>query len=659
MNLKIGILAHYGGMRDAFSHLEKTESCSLIFKMGVLDLGIEPAIAMEKTDKVDAIISNVKTADIIRNYVTVPVVAVHLKNFNLVHAFYKAKERGKKLAFTELYKDRTMYDFKYVREIVGCDVEKYTFNELSQVPIVLKKIIEDKRDVVVTSAGCMIASAEKMGVQSVLVEFEENDLIEAIRTVRNLLAVKHFEKEKANWLGAIIDSSSDGIITLNKEGEVNLMNQKAQTMLDVTDASVCGQKIEKLAETHPFFSKAISLLDGIEIIKETNREIVVNRRDIFSSDLEYMGTVFNLSELKSIQKIELQARKKMIEKGFIAQNTFEDIKGSSLQMNLLKEKARKYARTFSNILIIGESGSGKEIFAQSIHNFSDYSAGPFLAINCATLPEPLLESELFGYEDGAFTGAKKGGKQGLFEMAHDGTLFLDEIGEMSVLLQSRLLRVLQEKVVRRIGGDKNLPINVRIICATHKDLFDGIGKGKFREDLFYRINVLSLKIPPLRERKGDIALIAEDIVRKVCDQSRKNIHLSEDQLKALEQYNWYGNVRELNNFIERLIALSDENNMMMYFNEMFEELMAKNRDENAKAVEDDPNHIVLPIGTMRQMENEIIRSLYNKFDRDKKTVERTLDLSSTTLWRRYKELSEESRPAAAGRQNRGIVDSGR
>lgn len=659
MNLKIGVLAHYGGMRNAFSHLEKTESCTLIFKMGVLDLAIEPAITLEKTEKVDAIITNVKTADIIRNYVSIPVIAIHLKNFNLVHAFYKAKNYGKRLAFTELYKDSTMYDYKYVREIVGCDIEKYTFTELSQVPIVLKRIIDDKRDVVVTSAGCMIASAEKMGVQSVLVEFEENDLTEAIRTVRNLLAVKHFEQEKAKWLGAIIDSSSDGMITLNKEGEVNLINQRAKSMLAVTDASICGQKIEKLAEAIPFFNKAIALLDGIEIIKEINREIVVNRRDVFSSELEYMGTVFNLSELKSIQKIELQARKKLIERGFIAQNTFEDIKGAGLQMNLLKEKARRYAKTFSNILIIGESGSGKEIFAQSIHNYSEYSAGPFLAINCATLPESLLESELFGYEEGAFTGAKKGGKQGLFEMAHGGTLFLDEIGEMSVLLQSRLLRVLQEKVVRRIGGDKNLPINVRIICATHKDLFNEIGKGNFREDLYYRINVLSLKIPPLRSRKEDIPLIAEQLVRKVCEQSKKDIRLSADQLKMLGQYNWYGNVRELHNFIERLIALSDENNVETYFKEMFEEVMLKNRDGNVSKLEINSDMIVLPIGTMHQMENEIIRNLYKKFDGDKKTIERTLDISSTTVWRRVKELFEYSQVNPSRLQDREISEQGK
>ena len=228
-------------------------------------------------------------------------------------------------------------------------------------------------------------------------------------------------------------------------------------------------------------------------------------------------------------------------------------------MKQLIEKAKRFALSDSNILLYGESGCGKELFAQSIHNFSAYSRGPFLAINCATLPEALLESELFGYAEGAFTGAKKGGNQGLLELANYGTLFLDEIGEMPLSLQSRLLRVLQDKSVRRIGGNKNVPVNVRIIAATNRDLRQMVKEGTFRGDLFYRIDVLRLNIPPLRERKEDIPLIIEELLINFTRERAQSFAFTADQIQRLMEYNWYGNVRELRNFVERVLANSQRN----------------------------------------------------------------------------------------------------
>lgn len=226
-------------------------------------------------------------------------------------------------------------------------------------------------------------------------------------------------------------------------------------------------------------------------------------------------------------------------------------------MNDLIEKAAKIAKTNSAILIIGESGTGKELLAQSIHNASNRKNAPFIAINCAALSETLLESELFGYEEGAFTGARKGGKKGLFEMADRGTIFLDEIGDAPLSIQTKLLRVLQEKEIMRISGEKVIPVDVRVIAATNKDLLDLIEKSSFRKDLYYRLNVLPLSVPPLRERKDDIVILLKLFLKKYA--VRENIRMPKpdnDIINILKKYPWPGNIRELENLAEYVTIIS-------------------------------------------------------------------------------------------------------
>lgn len=250
------------------------------------------------------------------------------------------------------------------------------------------------------------------------------------------------------------------------------------------------------------------------------------------------------------QKISTAEQKKR-GKNFTAHYHFSDILTEDIQMQVVRSQAGIYAQTDSTVLIQGESGTGKELFAQSIHNGSSRKDGPFVAVNCAAIPVALLESELFGYEKGAFTGANKEGKAGFFEMAQMGTLFLDEIGEITPEIQTRLLRVLQEKEIMRVGGNRIIPVNVRIICATNRNLREEVKKGNFREDLYYRLNVLELSIPPLRERPGDIRLLAEHFSRKYrC--SGKDIR---GLVPLLEKHQWPGNVRELQNIVERYCTL--------------------------------------------------------------------------------------------------------
>nr|WP_274608171.1 sigma 54-interacting transcriptional regulator [Peribacillus sp. TH27] len=249
----------------------------------------------------------------------------------------------------------------------------------------------------------------------------------------------------------------------------------------------------------------------------------------------------------------MKLRLKIKESGHIAKYKFNDIISKSSKIEQVKKQAKKMALSDSNVLIIGESGTGKELFANSIHNYSSRNPFPFVAVNCSALPDNLLESELFGYEEGAFTGAKRGGKKGLFEQAHRGTIFLDEIGDISSNLQSRLLRVLQQKEVLRVGGTKVIPVDVRVIAATNKDLFHLVQERQFRDDLYYRLKVLQLNIPPLRERVEDIFPLIKHFMFK----KRTQLTFSSEAQYCLESYNWPGNIRELENMVECLGIMAD------------------------------------------------------------------------------------------------------
>ncbi|MFR2480276.1 sigma-54 interaction domain-containing protein, partial [Eisenbergiella sp.] len=244
---------------------------------------------------------------------------------------------------------------------------------------------------------------------------------------------------------------------------------------------------------------------------------------------------------------------------FTARYDFSHILYRDSCMEAVISQAVKFSYSDSNILIHGETGTGKELFAQSIHNSSRRRKGPFVAINCAALPENLLESELFGYVEGAFTGASRGGKMGFFEIAHKGTIFLDEIGDISPKLQSRLLRVIQEREIIRLGNDTVIPIDVRVICATNRDLKKEVSRGNFREDLLYRLDVLELNLPPLRKRKQDILYLADRMVRFEHERTGSRLEaITQEGRELLMRYNWPGNVREMRNFCERICILCEK-----------------------------------------------------------------------------------------------------
>lgn len=386
---------------------------------------------------------------------------------------------------------------------------------------------------------------------------DKDAMIDKISALPDLLEISaiqtlpHEKKEKRMQI--LLDSVSDGIFFIDEEGTVVLINKVTQQLLNVNAPEILGKKVTELHLPDYSILECLSGKTFVnvkkDIITDTGRlQFFVTCKPIINTAGRIIGAVEMLKDMKEIKTLA----NAVIQPPHI---TFSDIIGESRPIKEAISFAQKVARTDSHISIQGESGTGKELFAAAIHSASGRS-GPFVPVNCAALPETLMESELFGYVGGAFSGARKEGKPGLFEVAQGGTIFLDEITELPLGLQSKLLRALQEKTVRRIGGAKEIAVNARLITATNKTLEQMVKDKLFREDLYYRINVLPIHIPPLRERSEDIPLLAEHFVLQLNAILDKNIRgISREALAKLCRHSWPGNVRELRNVIERAAIL--------------------------------------------------------------------------------------------------------
>lgn len=346
----------------------------------------------------------------------------------------------------------------------------------------------------------------------------------------------------------------EGIVGVNSQGIIFAYSKSAERIIGIGKDKVLNKRASEVLAEIPFETVSTTLEPiKSKLIKIKDVPINLNVAPVMSED-KFIGAFAIVQKFKDAEYQQHKLRSQLLNKGYRAKYTFDDIIGKSPEIVHTKEIAYKMSRADSPVLITGESGTGKELFAQSIHNSSLRCSFPFVAVNCAAIPENLLESELFGYEEGAFTGAKRGGKLGLFEFAHMGTLFLDEIEGMSLGLQAKLLRVIQEREVMRIGGDSIINIDVRIIAATNEDLRELVKRGSFRKDLYYRLNVLPLNIPPLRDRGEDVLLLIEKIKKDL----NSNFEMSPDLKKLFINHSWDGNVRELRNYIEYLTYMGNK-----------------------------------------------------------------------------------------------------
>lgn len=373
-------------------------------------------------------------------------------------------------------------------------------------------------------------------------------------------------------LFALGDELSDGICLCDRNGIILAVNKEYNRIVGVSSEEIIGKHVSYFEE-HGYIDHSTQVMvlqekkkiSKMLNLKKNNKLAMITSIPIFDGNDEVdqvLSVIRDLTEISNLkrrlEKSEKKSKKYLRELNNIRSilNKNDGFIGESLSVKKLKELAKSVAKTDATILITGETGCGKEVLAREIYTNSERNNNPYIKINCAAIPESLIESELFGYEQGAFTGAQNKGKMGMFEAANGGTLLLDEIGEMPLPLQSKLLRVLQEKELMRIGGTKSIKLDVRVIAATNQDLIELVQKKEFRQDLYYRLNVIPMRIPSLRERKDDIVLLAHSFLNKYNLKYGKNLLLDNRILNLLEEYNWPGNVRELENVMERLVVVS-------------------------------------------------------------------------------------------------------
>ncbi|MBB5174478.1 sigma-54 interaction domain-containing protein [Texcoconibacillus texcoconensis] len=385
------------------------------------------------------------------------------------------------------------------------------------------------------------------------------------------MSVQQYE---ANILTTILEHAYEGVAVVDKNGDIIHFNDAYCRILGVKKEEAIGRYVTDVIENtrlHHILETGVPERGKLQTI--AGQKMVVHRIPVWEGGtvvaaigmLVFEGVSELYEILDQLEENTNYSEKRLLkvdskkDKQNQSNTNFDEIIGQSEALVNTKRLAQKASKTLATVLITGESGTGKELFAKAIHEQSPYADGQFVSINCAAIPEHLLEAELFGYEEGAFTGAKKGGKQGLIELASHGTLFLDEIGDMPLHMQSKLLRVLQEKEVVRVGGIKPYPTNARIVAATNKNLLDLINEDQFREDLYYRLNIIPIHIPPLRARKSDVRLLLAKILEDVCQKYETNQkQFTAPAISMLMKYHWPGNVREMMNIIEQLVSLVDK-----------------------------------------------------------------------------------------------------
>ncbi len=386
-------------------------------------------------------------------------------------------------------------------------------------------------------------------------------VITAARSIENQLRIMKTSRElllRNNSMNAIIESIDSGVLAADRKGVIIQINEFGRKILQWDD-SLIGRPLTDAFGIQKNWIQVILNGEGFvdrEIFLKTPQksiQLLVTAQPIFESKEKVLGIIVIFHEIKRIRRLVNEMA------GSQARFTFEDIRGTSHQIQEAKKQAMLASSGISSVLLLGETGTGKELFAQAIHNQSNRKLHPFVAINCGAIPRELIESELFGYVEGAFTGARKGGRPGKLELASGGTIFLDEIGDMPLDMQVKLLRVLQTGEVNRVGRHKAIMVDLRIIAATHHDLKLEVEKGNFREDLFYRLNVLPIPIPPLRERQEDITPLARHFLRRCrVVLNKSTVEFSRDAEHLLKSYHWPGNVRELENIVERAVNLVSE-----------------------------------------------------------------------------------------------------
>jgi len=470
-------------------------------------------------------------------------------------------------------------------------------------------------------------TAMEMVSQKIFVHFEErggsfatiSSSLKMIQGVTDVLEVDLLPSElKQKHLDALLSKLPDPLVDIDYQGEILVANTAAEIAFGIEKTKLIGSKIHELIGVS---IKKVLPTDEISFeVSCANKQYLMDITPVYTQN-KTTGAVI---VLRSPQRLGQQISAISANKG----ENIESMVGQCHQMKLIQQQTVRFAKLDLPVLVIGETGTGKELLARALHESGPRAKAPFLAINCATLAENLLESELFGYAPGAFTGSKQGGKPGLFELAENGTVFLDEIAELSVYLQAKLLRFLQEFTFRRIGGTQEIKVNVRIVCATHKDLDEMIDTGEFRDDLFYRLNVLSLNLPPLKERTEDIPALTQRFAINAAEQVNIECpQFTQNAITRLQNAPWPGNIRELQNVIFRTLAIVDKSVID------HDDICFTSSPEKQSEIKAHSNEVKTLESAIEYYEKALLQDLYLNYSSTRKLAVR-LNVSNATISRK-------------------------
>lgn len=603
---------------------------------GTLRDVLTQATRLENEDTFDVYISAGAHATLLRQNVRTPVVGIMVTVFDFLRSIQNAKKYDGKIAVINY--NKTIPELEEIQELLKVPITQDIYTNEKEL---IKKLKSLKKAGIKTIIGHSNACdlAEQIGLQNVLV-YTREAMRQTLENACELALLRRRELEKNERLKAILDYTYSAVIATDKHGKITVFNKEAERIVGTNANNAIDQSIETVIPNTRINKIIQTGKSELNQLQKIGSSFIFTNRVPIRAHNELVGVVATFQDVTTIQKAEVQIRKNLHDKGLVAKFTFNDILGKSPALLETIELSKQFALTESTVMITGETGTGKELLAQSIHKYSHRRTNPFVAVNCSALPETLLESELFGYEDGAFTGARRGGKTGLFELAHTGTIFLDEIGEISPALQSRLLRVLQEREIMRVGCDRIIPIDVRVITATNNDIWQAVKDRKMREDLYYRLNVLHIKLPPLRHRQGDISLLAWHYIKKFApDMLEEYKNNFSDISSVLEAYNWPGNIRELQNVIERLtVMMKGSQKILQHPKEYLREIL--NYQAFAADMEQKINYASSHTKTLtKDITNEVIFQVMAETKGNKVEAARRLGISRMTLWRRLNSLT--------------------
>jgi transcriptional regulator, propionate catabolism operon regulatory protein len=515
---------------------------------------------------VDVVLAAGSNGAYLRDNLSVPVVMVKVNGFDVLGAIGRATSTWPGARIGLVLHETVSHELADLTPWLNIGLKQYAYRSIDEVRLAVDQLAADGCSVII-GPGMACDVAQQAGLESVFL-YSLGAVEEAFERSVELARVSRQKESKRVRLNTIVAHLRDGVAAFDEAGQLEAVNPAMLDLLGLNAPSGAQREADLHAQVArivgPFLRDSLAHDQAVdERVEQINgRSLIVNCTPIVEQGVR-AGSVVTVQDALVAQRIDRSLRTSQRPKHLVARHHLNDLMGTSAALERVRRLARAGAAHDATVLLTGESGTGKELVAQGIHNASRRRGNPFVAFNCAALPEGLIESELFGHEEGAFTGARRGGKPGLFEIAHTGTIFLDEIGEMPAALQSRLLRVLQEHEVMKLGSGRATPVDVRVIAATHRDLHALVATGAFRADLYFRLNLLQIELPPLRDRRADIAPLARHLLSRSALQYGLPDAALDEVLAFLtplfERYAWPGNVRELENLLARAAIFLDDN----------------------------------------------------------------------------------------------------